>query len=145
MSVYIGPWRRSFWSGLFWRTICFTGWQVWFFRLWLVGFGALQGAIIGFIIGLMISIITIGATAEFGPAVLISVAIGAATTVLATEIGAGIGAVAGAAIAYLASCTPCGMCIEMAFRMVLGRLIPMIPILILPRTADCTLIPPGCP
>lgn len=86
-------------------------------------------------------------TAEFGPLTLISVAIGAATTVTATKIGAGIGAVAGAIIAAMSNCPNCGLCFEMAFYLLLGRrMVPVIPILILPRSGDCTvLIPPGCP
>jgi hypothetical protein len=146
MSYYTGPWRRSTLTGLFWRTICFTGWHAVAVRLWLVGLIALEGAVMGFIIGLFVSFLGVAATAELPPLTILSLAVGAGTTVLLTKIGAGLGAIAGAILAYKASCPTCGVCIEMAFRRVLGRMIPVIPIIILARTVDCTvLIPPGCP
>ncbi len=107
---------------------------------------ALQVAIVGFIIGLFISILGVAATSELPPLAVLTMAIGAKLTVNLTLLGAGLGAIAGAILAYKASCPICGICVEIAFRRVLGRLIPVIPIFILPRPGDCTaIIPPGCP
>ena len=147
MAVFTGPWRRSWLTGFFWRTLCFTGWHAWLFRAWLIGFGALEGAVIGFLIGVITSIIGIAATAELGPLTVISLAIGAAFTVEATKVGAVIGGIAGALIAAASNCPNCGLCFEMAFYLLLGRrMVPVIPFLILPRPQDCTtVIPPGCP
>lgn len=147
MSHYVGPWRASlFLPGFFWRTICFTGWHAAAIRGWLVGVTALQAAVVGFLIGLFISFLGVAATAELPPLAILSLAVGAGTTVLLTAIGIGVGVIAGAILAYKASCPVCGICIEMLFRTVLGRMVPVIPLVILPRTADCTvLIPPGCP
>lgn len=146
MSHYIGPWRRSPLTGLFWRTICFTRWHAGVIRAWLLGYGALVGAALGFITGLFFSFLGVASTAELPPATILSLAIGAALTVLLTKIGAGIGGITGAIIAYEASCPTCGICIEFPFHQVLGHMLPMPPFIPLPRTADCTvLIPPGCP
>ncbi len=146
MSYYVGPWRRSTFTGLFWRTICLTGWHAIAVRGWLVGVTALQGAAIGFLIGLFISFLGVAATAELPPAAIRALGGGATTTVVLTALGAIAGSIAGLILSIRANCPTCGICFEVAFRQVFGRMILMIPILILPRTADCTvLIPPGCP
>ena len=144
MSVYIGPWRKS---GLFfWRTICFTGWHEWAFRAIAVLGGAADGIMIGFLVGVIITAIGIATTAEVPPAAVLAALVGSSTTVLLMEIGAALGGIAGAIIAYKAKCPECGSCIEVCCKIVAGLPILVIPFVFLPRPGDCAaLIPPGCP
>ena len=145
MSVYVGGWRRSFFGGFFWRTVCMTGAHAMVYRGVLVGVWALEGALTGFLIGLFISFLGVASTAELPPLTILSLAVGASLTVLLTAIGLAAGIIAGLIVSGMANCPACGICFEMMFRAVGGRMIPVLPIIILPRTTDCTLIPPGCP
>ena len=145
MSVYPGPWRPSFFGGFFWRTVCMTGVHANVYRGGLVGIWTLDGAATGFLIGLFISFLGVAATAELPPLTILSLAVGATLTVVLTAIGAAVGFIIGLIVSGMANCPTCGICFEMMFRRVAGRMVPVIPIVILPRTADCVIIPPGCP
>ena len=107
--------------------------------------GAAEGALIGFFIGVVIAALGVGATSEAPPLAALAALMGAGVTGWATAIGAVLGGIAGAILAYSAHCSPCGSCIEIAFHLVLGKMLPVLPFVVLPRTADCTLVPPGCP
>lgn len=151
MTVYRGPFRKTG-PRLFWRPICFTNeHKAAFWGMSVVG-SAAQGALVGFLIGAVVGAVGSSPAAATG--------IGAALTALATSFaavaGLAIGAVAGACygfwLAWNAACPECGSCIEILgiqtlwpFSLFLPSVIPVVPIVARPSTADCPMIPPGCP
>jgi len=120
------------------RAICLTGWHSAAFGAAVLvvfaGAGWLIGAVIGFLIGVLVP----------DPEPITKAMIVAALTSGAAKIGAGLGAAAGITIVAMAQCTPCGSCYCVYYYTAPGTGIP-IPLMILPCTGSCPMIPPGCP
>ncbi len=144
MSLYLGPLKKT--GFLLWRTVCFTGWDEWAFRtLCVIGIAA-EGAALGWFIGMVVTALGVASTVEMPPLMALAALMGSATSLLAASLGAVFGGLAGAWLAWMASCPTCGSCIEIAVQMIGGRILPVVPIVVLPKTSACTvMIPPGCP
>nr|WP_166175331.1 hypothetical protein [Altererythrobacter segetis] len=115
MTVYKGGFRKAG-PRLFWRPVCFTNEdKAAFWAVAMVG-AAAEAALTGFV------------------------------------IGAVVGACYGFWLAWNAACPECGSCIEILgiqtlwpFSLFLPSVVPVVPIVARPSTADCPMIPPGCP
>jgi hypothetical protein len=151
MTVYKGGFRKTG-PRLFWRPVCFTnGDKAAFWAAATIG-GAAEGALAGFVIGAVIGGLGSSAAAATGIGALLTAMVTSAAAVTGLVIGAVVGACYGFWLAWNAACPECGSCIEILgiqtlwpFSLFLPSVIPVVPIVARPSTADCPMIPPGCP
>ena len=120
------------------RSFCFTGWHSAAMAGSVLavfsGGGWAAGAGIGFISGMLVP----------DPEPITKTVIVAALTSGAAKVGLGVGAAAGILVVAMAQCAPCGSCYCVYYYTAPGTGVP-IPLMILPCTGSCGMIPPGCP
>jgi hypothetical protein len=132
--------------------VCFTNeHKAAFWGISVIG-AAAEGALAGFAIGVVVGAVTSSPAAATGIGAALTALVTSASAVAGLAIGAVVGACYGFWLAWNAACPECGSCIKILclqtlwpFSLFLPAIIPVVPIVAVPSTADCPMIPPGCP
>ena len=149
MGFYRGPNRAI---GLFvWVSFCVTRKAKALFYLVCAAGGMVDGALAGFVLGVVLAALGIIAGATTGvfapPAGLFS----SIFPIIGLYGGAAFVAVIGLAVMWKSACPECGACLRfLTVRTpwpisIKVPLVPTLPVVFLPSTGDCPVIPPGCP
>lgn len=150
MSIYMGP-KQPIFGPLFWQPVCVTNKdKAAFWAAAVIGGGA-QGALIGLLVGMGIAVVTGVPLVATGGGAPLAAILSATVTTDGFIIGAAVGVALGAGLAWHSACPECGSCFKVLsifatfpFTLISPTL-PAIPLVVLPSTGTCPIIPPGCP